>query len=514
MTLPSQASTLPPAASALASEPDDEQDLSRITVVVGGLLIDVGVPGTVSAAEVITDVIDLANDRTAERGGGAEEFDNREGKWTFARLTGELIDPNHSLAAADVYDGELLLIREAGAREPSPLVDRLSGLPNSNDNVGCRLAEQLSSSKSSEWLPWSGWSVAGVALSVAAAVLLRGRFLVPSVAGVPVVAAMALAAGFGCVLATILMQLRSVDARKCTWLTVVALPLIFCGSLHVVAGAREVEALPAALALTALVALLRLLASGRARSIFTAVVAFAVFGVPAAGAALVSDAHPRSVGAILATVAVVAVYLAPRATIVLSRLPVPRVPTAGEPLDDIETQCGTAVEGVGAVGKQVIPTEQVMTDRVRRARDQLTGLVAAAAMLAIVGCYLALGDDRGFYWQGALFAVAVATVLCLRGRSHHDLVQSAALIGGGLLIALVFVVKTATFVDGGLVDAAITLVLLTLLLLACGLVAPGREFSPVLRRQVEVIEYIAIALVFPLMCWIVGVYTFFRQIRV
>lgn len=508
MTLPSQASTLPPAASALGSESDDEQDLSRITVVVGGLLIDVGVPDTVSAAEVITDVIDLANDRLAEPGGRAEEFDNREGKWTFARLTGELIDPHRSLAAADVYDGELLLIREIGAREPSPLVDQLSGLPESEDNARCRLAEQFSATG------WSGWSMAGLALAVATAVLLGGRFLAPSVIGVPIAAATALAAGFGCVLASAVMQVRSVDARKCTVLTVVALPLIFCGSLQVVPQARGVEALPAALALTALVALLRLLASGRARSLFTAVIGLAIFGVPAAITPLLMGAQPRSIGAILATVAVVAMYLAPRATIVLSRLPVPRVPTAGEPLDDIETQGGTAVEGVNAVGKQVIPTEQGMTDRVRRARDQLTGLVAAAALVAIAGCYLALQADHGSYWRGAFFAVTVATVLCLRGRGHHDLAQSAVLIGGGLAIALVVIVKTATFVDGGPVNAAVALALLTLLLLACGLIAPGREFSPVLRRQVEVIEYIAIALVFPLMCWIVGVYTFFRQIRI
>ncbi|MEC4764904.1 type VII secretion integral membrane protein EccD [Mycobacterium sherrisii] len=501
MTLPSQASTL-------VSEPDDEQDLSRITVVVGGLLIDVGIPGTVSAAEVITDVIDLANERLAEHGDGAEEFENREGKWIFARLTGELLDPNRSLAAADVYDGELLLIREAGAREPLPLVDRLSGLPDSGDNVRCRLTEQLSAAG------WSGWSVAGVALAVATAVMLRGRFLTPLVAGVPIAPAIALVAGFGCVLATGAMQLRSVDTRKCAWLTVVALPLTFCGSLHVATQAREIDALPAALALTALVALLQLLGSGRARPLFTAVTGFAVFGVPAAVAALVAGAHSRSVGAILATVAVIAVYLSPRSTIVLSRLPVPRVPTAGEPLDDIETQGGTAVEGVSAVGKQVIPTEQGMTDRVRRARDQLTGLVAAAGMLAIVGCYLVLGEDHEFYWQGSLFVAAVATVLCLRGRSHHDLAQSAVLIGGGLLIGLITIVKTATFVDGGRVNAAIALAVLTLLLLACGLIAPGREFSPVLRRQVEVIEYIAIALVFPLLCWIVGLYTFFRQLRI
>jgi type VII secretion integral membrane protein EccD len=220
------------------------------------------------------------------------------------------------------------------------------------------------------------------------------------------------------------------------------------------------------------------------------------------------------VGAIVATTAVIVVYLAPRVTILLSSLPVPRVPTAGEPLDDIETQGGTAVDGVNAIGKQVIPTEEGMTDRVWRATEYLTGIVAAAAIVAVAGCYLTVGASDDFYWQGTAFAFAVATVLCLRGRSHHDLVQSATLISGGLIIPLVVIVKTATFVSGWQVNAAIALVALTAVVALCGMVAPTLDFSPVMRRRVEVIEVIAIALVFPLACWIIGIYTFLRELQV
>jgi type VII secretion integral membrane protein EccD len=280
-----------------------------------------------------------------------------------------------------------------------------------------------------------------------------------------------------------------------------------------VPGAPVVKALPVALALTALIALLQLLSSGRGRPLYTAVIGLAVFGIPAAVAHLVLNPNPRVVGAMAATIAVIVVYLAPRATIMLSRLPVPRVPTAGEPLDNIETNGGTTVEGVNAIGKQVIPTEEGMTDQVRRARDQLTGIVAAAATFAVVGSYLALDVGNGFFWQGTAFAVAVATVLCLRGRSHHDLVQSAVLIGGGLLIGLTVIVKTATFVTAWQVNAAAALVALTALLVVCGVVAPGLEFSPVMRRRVEILEYVAIGTVFPLACWIVGLYAFFREMR-
>jgi type VII secretion integral membrane protein EccD len=268
-----------------------------------------------------------------------------------------------------------------------------------------------------------------------------------------------------------------------------------------------------ALSLTAVIALFQLLSSGRGRPLYTAVIGLAVFGVPAAVAHLVLNPNPRVVGAMSATIAVIVVYLAPRATIMLSRLPVPRVPTAGEPLDNIETNGGTTVQGVNAIGKQVIPTEEGMTDQVRRARDQLTGIVAAAATFAVLGSYLALDVGNGFFWQGTAFGVAVATVLCLRGRSHHDLVQSAVLIGGGLLAVLIAIVKTATFVAAWQVNTAVVLVALTALLVVCGLVAPNLEFSPVMRRRVEILEYVAIGTVFPLACWIVGLYAFFREMR-
>jgi hypothetical protein len=47
----------------------------------------------------------------------------------------------------------------------------------------------------------------------------------------------------------------------------------------------------------------------------------------------------------------------------------------------------------------------------------------------------------------------------------------------------------------------------------CGIVAPRLEFSPVMRRWVELLEYLAIAMVFPLCSWIVGLYSYVRALR-
>ena len=368
--------TLPSSLSELDSEADEEQELSRITVLVGTMLVDVGLPSRVSISVLVNDVIELANDQLPIRTDNAFEFDNTEDKWTFARLAGGAIEPDRSLAEAGVYDGELLVIREAGAPASSVLVDDVEGRVESVGTHGSWYAEHGS---------MATWFVLSLTLSTATALLLLlpERTTTPVVLGVPIASIAVLLVGIGCAAAACVLPYRSGDPRKSAWLGGVALPLLFCGSLRVVPDGHGMAALPMALALIALVALLQLMITGRGRTQYSAIIALAVFGAPAGLAALLLNPNPRAVGALLATAAVIVVYLAPRATILLSRLPVPPVPTAGEPLDDIETQGGTAVEGVNALGKQVIPTEEGMADRVRRAREYLTGIVAAAALLAV-----------------------------------------------------------------------------------------------------------------------------------
>jgi type VII secretion integral membrane protein EccD len=259
--------------------------------------------------------------------------------------------------------------------------------------------------------------------------------------------------------------------------------------------------------------LVTLLVSRRDRAFYTAVIGLSVFGTATTVSMLLWSPALRAVGALLAVASVIVVYLAPRVTIVLSKLPVPPVPTAGEPLDDIETQGGTMVEGVNAVGRQVIPTEEGMIERVRPSNQYLTGIVAAATVTAVVGSYLAIDVTNGFFWQGTVFAITVACVLCLRGRSHYDLIQSATLIGGGLLTGSALIVKTASHLDDWQVNAALALVFLMALTVACGLIAPRLKFSPVMKRQVEILEYIAIAMLFPLCFWIIRLYAVFRELR-
>ncbi|WP_235652657.1 type VII secretion integral membrane protein EccD [Mycolicibacterium boenickei] len=452
-------------------EAEAEPELSRLTLVVGELNIDVGLPAHVSIAQYIPDVIDIANEQITTQD-AIVEFDAADGRWTLAPLGGAPIAPHLSLGEAGVHDGDLLMICAVG-QPVSPLLF---------DDVDDTHATEAGTVRS--WLTDKANALAGFGVTAAAAVTLAS-----------------------------VVAPRPAPAAAPGWITAVSTPLVFAGSLYLVPGGSGATSLPMAFALTAFGALLVLLVSGTGSAVYTAIIAACAFGGVSSTAMLLWHAPIRAVGALLATVAVIVVYLAPRVTIGLSKLPIPRVPTAGEPLDDIETQGGPTVEGVNAIGKQIIPTEEDLIRRVRRANQHLTGILVAAALAALVGCYLAVDVSDGFYWQGTVFAVMVATVLCLRGRGHHDLVQSATLIGSGLTIAVAVVLKTALNVEGWQTRAVVVLLVLMVLILACGLVAPLREFSPVARRQVEILEYIAVGSLFPLCFWIVRVYAFFREMR-
>lgn len=482
-------------------------------MVVGELEVDVGLPDDASVGAVADDVIALANAQLAAQPEQLSielaEFDAANGEWTLARLGDEALDPHRSLAEFNICDGEVLVIRKVGTPCAPLLFDDLDVVSEAVDAADTHFRRELLRDG-----PTIGCFVVSLIASVTAALLLaRLAYHPPSIAAV----AAALVVGACGVIATCILGDGKANALASPWLTAVAIPLIFAGALHAVPGGvppgSEASSLPIAFGLTGFVALVALLMSGRGRSFYTTVIGLSVLGIVATVSMLLWSPAPRAIGAMMATVSVIVVYLAPRVTILLSKLPVPPVPTAGEPLDDIETQGGTTVEGVNAVGKQVIPTEEGMIERVRPSNQYLTGIVAAATVTAVVGSYLAIDVTDGFFWQGAAFAITVATVLCLRGRSHYDLVQSATLIGGGLLTASELIIKTAAHLDGWQFNAAVALVVLMALTLACGLIAPRLEFSPVIKRQVEILEYLAIAMLFPLCFWIIRLYAFFREMR-
>ena len=488
--------TLPPSLEDLDAPSGVDLGLTRVTVLLDGLRLDVALPADAEIRTYMGELVDIANKQVTGAVGGRIRFDDTEGRWSLATLAGDPLDLDQTLSAAAVLDGDVLVVTHSATRTTPILYDDV---------------EAGETTPTARW--WSAHHLTVPAFGLAISAALVWSVLVPRAFPGLVSAAVTLALGAAAATAACVVSRSSRAAVSAVALSALSVPLLFTGSLTIVPNGVGMVSLPLAFAAVALSAKLVLQISGAGHAWHSFVVVLAVLGGLTAVAVLLWQPSTRGAGAVLATVSVIVLYLAPRATIVMARLPVPRVPTAGEPLDDIEMHAGTAVEGVSAVGLQIIPTEEGLLRRVQRANQHLTGILAAVAVSAAVGSYLAVDTTDGFYWQGSLFAVVTATVLCLRGRSHHDLVQSATLIGAGLCIALGLIVKTGAFVPGWQIPAALAVVALVGVVLPAGLVAPRREFSPVMRRWVELLEWVAIGLLFPLCFWILGLYSAVRGLR-
>jgi type VII secretion integral membrane protein EccD len=204
--------------------------------------------------------------------------------------------------------------------------------------------------------------------------------------------------------------------------------------------------------------------------------------------------------------------MAPRITILLARLPLPPVPTAGAAIDPADSAPRPAIEGIGAIGAMALPSAAALELRARTAARYLTGLLAGTSAAAVAGMTMVAYPVDEFSWRCTVYALIIAALLCLRGRSYADLAQASTLIGAG---AIGFGV-TATLVvlgpgDHGAV-AMSALAAVAVLALLCGVVAPRSSFSPVMRRIVEITEYVLIAMIVPLMFWIMDLFAAVRDL--
>src|SRR5690348_10328324 len=195
-------------------EADAQPELSRVTVVVGAVEIDVGLLSDVRIATLVDDVIELADTQLAVRPQQPDVgFDTAGGSWTLARVGAEPFDSDRALADFDVCDGEVLVLREVA----------MACAPTLFDDVDTDIA--ASRSGASRWhdVPMAGCFVLGVTASTVAALLVARR---GSAAGV--IAALAVGAA-GLVVASVAGH-RAARAAASPWLAAVALPLMFAGS--------------------------------------------------------------------------------------------------------------------------------------------------------------------------------------------------------------------------------------------------------------------------------------------
>jgi type VII secretion integral membrane protein EccD len=454
---------------------------TRVTVVAPRTRIDVALPADVSIADLLPMLLEMAKETTQD--GGA-----RHGGWCLARLGESPLDPSRTLASLGVVDGDLLQLRRRSDNPPPPLYD----------DVVDAIAEATPTS----FRPWTketahriGHAAAGLTLLLAAvAALLAG----PIGGGQSIAAA--IAAGVVAILAvTIGATVTHAYDAKTTGIVIAAaggLPMAFVSGLYVVPGSPGSANLLLACVFTVIVAAASIMVVGAGITVFIAAATATGIGALAFLVGTLITQPSAAIAAGTAAVALAALSVLPRITIMLAKLPLPSVPRDAE---DLREDSG-------------FPDFRVIERRTGLAHEYMTGMIIGCGVTAAVAAVLAAGSHG--IW-GVLECGAVAAVLLLRGRTYANGAQAVALLltgmltAGGLLIGWTVeasALDRLLYVFGALlVIAAGTLVI--------GIVFPEQRFSPVLRRAVDVLEAVLIVSVLPLALAVMNLYGTIRHMH-
>lgn len=455
---------------------------SRVTVVAPRTRIDVALPADVAVADILPMLLDMAKEKAPD--GGA-----RHGGWCLAKLGGDQLDPSRTLGSLGVVDGDLLQLRKRSDNPPPPLYD----------DVVDAIAEATPAS----YRPWTHETAAKIAhvagalaLIVAAFALLMagplggGGHLGPAItAGVATIAAIALGAT--------LARSYDVPTTGIVITAACALPMAFVCGLYVVPGAPGSPGLLLGSAFVLIVSAAAIWLLGCGVTVFVAAGTSATLGVLTFLAGTLIDYPGYGVGAGAAAFGLALISLLPRLTIQLAKLPLPHVPSDSEELRD---------DGG-------FPDFASIERKAGLAHEYMTGMLIGCGFVVALGATIAATDPD--IW-GMLLAAAATGVLLMRGRSYANGSQAIALIVTGMLAAAGMLIGWLWSSDPFTRNLWILVVLLVVGAgsLVLGVVVPGRKFSPIMRRLVDILEAVLIAVVLPLALAVMNLYTLVRHLNI
>lgn len=486
---------------AQTTEPTGGAALCRVSVVGGDTQIDLGLPADIPVGALVPDLVALVESRAPERSELEPEPEDRTWHWSLATIGNAPIDPAISLTAAGIRDGDLVILQRAESAQPPALFDDVI------DAVATLRRDEKS------WSPISarrtGYVVFLLGLLATVAALWQSR-----AGGASVVPPLAVALiGAGLLVTAVLSSLVYADRTTAR--------ILGTGGILTVAGGAGL-ALPgtpgaahlllaAAVVTAASLPLMRVIGAGEPE--FTAATTSGALTTVAATVALLTDLPLRQVAAGTAAVALLVLALGPRIAIAAGRLPVPPVPTAGDPIDPGDADSRPTIEAVGAVGATTLPSATRLAERARRADSVLTGITVGSALVVTVAALLMLPGGPSYRWQSVALAAVFGLVVAARGRSHSDLTRATVLVScGALVLAGVAYSLTVAGAEPALSIGLALMVLLAPVALWAGVVVPRTEHAPTTRRLVEIGEYMLLCSIIPLLFWILGLYSLVRNL--
>lgn len=387
----------------------------------------------------------------------------RHRHWYLTRASGARIDTSLSLRENAVQDGDMLVLSTVRVVPPRRLPTEPSGVVAAVAGTG------------SPVLGRRAVLAAGlVGTAVSAAALVRTGLI--SADTWPLWSAATLSA----TAATGSVAVGRTDQHASTLLYTAAVVFGTATAILAVPGAgwRATLLLSSAVALAMSLVLLRATAHGGVLTAFTASTgAMAV----SAAVCVTLTARPEVAGAVLTVVALGALSVAPKLTVV--------------------------VAGLG-------PSQaEVDEGRATAAHRTLTGLVAgwsASAALGATGVAATALHTGSSAMLAAVFAADLGILLLLRQRSHVDGHRRVWLSANGIaaLLAATLVTVIASPAQGFWICTATTVVCGAGLRWAAG----PEDLNPLVRQSIQVVEYLALAAVIPLAFWVAGLYSLVRDV--
>ncbi|MCM6776132.1 type VII secretion integral membrane protein EccD [Nocardia sp. CDC159] len=467
-------------------------DLARVTILAKHTQVDMAIPVDVPVALVIPSVVDMVaqHSRTNEFDNTGEQFEPAE--WVLARIGQPPFSNSLSLGEHGVRDGELLMLESADHVAPTPLFDDIMY------NVAIADADHFRA-----WSPrvarLTGSVIAVLTMLVGCAALLAAPDALPgwipgSVAAV--ITILLVIAG------TVLSRMYG-DRSTALVLGGCALPTAFTAGMLIVPDHYGWANLLLGSVLVGATAVLAWRVSGVGLALFIGATTLAVFAVPASLVGLLTAQPNKAIGAIAAAVALGALSLAPRVSMLLAKLPLPPVPSPGTPIDPTEDDPDD---------HRALPSMEVLRAKSERARMYLAGLVTATTLVTVTGA-LAAADPQASspYWPGIALALVCSVVLMFRSRTYAGAEQAVVLIAGGSAILLLLMIGAAVTVEQPLAVFAAAMVMVVGGLIL-GIVIPNQQATPPMRRAVELLEYAFVAAVVPLVFWVAELYQLVRSL--
>ncbi|WP_329613589.1 type VII secretion integral membrane protein EccD [Streptomyces brevispora] len=475
----------------------------RVTVVAPDSRIDVALPEDIAVADVYPEILRLTG-RTQTVGTPTGHH--------LVRRDGTVLDSARTLAAQQVLDGELLLLRPFALSLPPAVFDDVS--------------DAVASAVSRDRHLWSDDLLRGAGLAGAVTLLVLMGFVLWSadpvrhdMHGLP-----GIVAGSAGVLLTAFAGVRArvyADRAGAVATGLGALPLVLVAGSGIIGpdagqGSGRLQFLLGCVAvLIASVVLVALTPSGDAP--FVATTFLATTGTLAAFVAILTEASATGTAAVCAPAGLGLVAFLPGLSARFARLPIgyaaPRSAPVGhgDLFGDPDARPGTPVPPVDADG---------IADRARRGHELLLGLAGGCAAVVVAAAAVLGFSDSGW---GRLLALASGLALLLRARLFRYTAQIACLLAAGIGAVALLILGLALNPPADLLDELTrygdrgSLDLRTIwlsaavaagaaLLITVALVVPRKGLSPFWGRLLDLTESALLLSLVPLCLAVLDVF--------